>query len=69
MKFIHCADVHLGSKMESKLPKEKSDERKSEVRTAFRNMVKYAEENGIRVIALSGDVFGNGKYDCCTAGL
>ena len=61
MKFIHCADVHLGSKMESKLPKEKSDERKSEVRTAFRNMVKYAEENGIRVIALSGDVFDSDR--------
>ena len=61
MKFIHCADVHLGSKMESKLPKEKSDERRSEVRTAFRNMVKYAGENGIHVIALSGDVFDSDR--------
>ena len=57
MKFIHCADVHLGSKMESRLPKDKADERKSEVRQAFRKMVKYASDNGIKVIALAGDVF------------
>ena len=57
MKFIHCADIHLGSKMEAKLPKLKSDERKAEVRQALRKMVDYAEENDIPVIVLAGDVF------------
>lgn len=61
MKFIHSADIHLGSKMESKLPKEKSDERKTEVRTAFRNMVTYAAEHGIGVIVLAGDVFDSDR--------
>ena len=61
MKFIHCADIHLGSKMESKLPKDKADERQSELRQAVRNMVQYAEDNNIGVIALSGDVF---ESDC-----
>ena len=39
MKMIHCADIHLGSKMEAKLPKEKADERKAEVRASFEKMV------------------------------
>lgn len=57
LKVIHSADIHLGSKMEAKLPKEKADERRAEVRAAFGNMVKYACEHGVSVILLSGDVF------------
>ena len=57
MKFIHCADIHLGSKMEAKLPKDKADERKLEVRAAFDRMIDHAVKNGISVILLSGDVF------------
>jgi DNA repair exonuclease SbcCD nuclease subunit len=38
-KFIHCADIHLGSKMESKLSKDKADERRAEVRKTFLRMV------------------------------
>ena len=29
LKIIHTADIQLGSKMEAKLPKEKSEERKA----------------------------------------
>lgn len=61
MKMIHCADVHLGSKMEAKLPKEKADERKKEVRAAFERMVQYAKKEGIRVILLAGDVFDSDR--------
>ena len=60
-KFIHCADIHLGSKMESKLPREKVKERRVEVRTTFRKMVEYAKENGVRAIMLSGDVFDSDR--------
>ena len=60
-KFIHCADVHLGSKMESKLPKEKADERRAEVRSTFHRMVEYAKKEGIRAILLSGDVFDSDR--------
>lgn len=61
MKLIHCADVHLGSKMESKLPPDKAAERKAEVRTAFGKMVRYAADNDIRVILLAGDVFDSDR--------
>ena len=57
MKFIHCADIHLGSKMEAKLPQNKADDRKTEVRMTFNRMVEYAKENGVTAILLSGDVF------------
>ena len=56
-RIIHCADIHLGSKMDSKLPPDKADERRAEVRATFSRMVEYAKENGVRVIMLSGDIF------------
>ena len=61
MKFIHCADLHLGSKISSKFPKEISEERRAEVRNSFRRMVGYANENAIDVIVLAGDVFDSEK--------
>lgn len=61
LKMIHCADVHLGSKMESKLPKAKADERRGEVRKTFHRMVEYAKNEGVRAILLSGDVFDSDR--------
>lgn len=57
MRIIHCADIHLGSPMDSKLPVAKSNERKREVRNTFKRMVDYAISHEIKVIMLSGDVF------------
>ncbi|MCH5158461.1 MAG: DNA repair exonuclease [Clostridiales bacterium] len=57
MKIIHAADIHLGAKMDSKFPKHVYDKRKEELRNTFKRMVEYAENNGINVIILSGDVF------------
>lgn len=61
MKILHCADIHLGSKIEAKFPKEKSDERKSEIRVTFNRMVQYANDNNIKVIILAGDVFDSDR--------
>jgi DNA repair exonuclease SbcCD nuclease subunit len=61
MKILHCADIHLGSKMEAKLPKDKMEERRIEVRSSFNRMVNYAKDNGINVIMLSGDVFDSDR--------
>jgi len=60
MRIIHCADIHLGSKMEE-FPKEISDKRKEEVRDGFLRMVTFAREQGVGVIMLSGDVFDREK--------
>lgn len=61
LKLIHCADVHLGSKMEAKLPKEKAEERRGEVRKTFHRMVEFAKKEGVRVILLAGDVFDSDR--------
>lgn len=57
MKLIHVADIHLGAKMESKLPKEKARTRRLELRATFARMLEYAEANGVQAILLTGDVF------------
>ena len=57
MKILHTADIHLGSKLESKFPKDKSDIRKKELLNSFGRMVDYANDNNISIIILSGDVF------------
>ena len=46
MKFIHAADIHLGSKIEAKLPPEKTDERKAKGRLSFKNMVEKGRAAG-----------------------
>ena len=61
MKIIHCADVHLGSKMEAKLPKDKADERKGEVRATFNRLIDYARREGVRAILLAGDLFDSDR--------
>ncbi len=60
MKIIHCADIHLGSKMES-FPKEIAESRKLEVRNAFLRMLSFAKDNGVEGILLCGDVFDRDK--------
>jgi DNA repair exonuclease SbcCD nuclease subunit len=57
MKIIHAADIHLGSKLGTKFPKEISQMRKMEVRDTFKRMVAYAAANSVQVILLAGDVF------------
>lgn len=57
MKIIHCADIHLGSKLESKFPLEKTQQRRSEVINTFNALVRYAADNDVKVIMFSGDVF------------
>ena len=61
LKMIHCADIHLGSKIEAKLPKAKAEERRGELRATFQRMVDYAKREGVRAILLSGDVFDSDR--------
>ncbi len=57
MKIIHCADIHLGAKIENKFSKEQSLLRKKELEASFAKMVDYANEQGVSIILLSGDIF------------
>ena len=43
MKLIHCGDLHLDSRMETGLSKEKAGERRLELLRTFTRMVDQAE--------------------------
>ena len=57
MRVIHCADLHLDSKMTSNLSKEQAKERKNEILRTFMHMVDYAAGNQVEVILIAGDLF------------
>ena len=57
MKIIHCADIHLDSKMSANLTKEKAKERKTELLTTFQNMVEYGASHEVDAILIAGDLF------------
>lgn len=57
MKIIHTADLHLESKMESNLDRDKALLRREELLETFERMVHFAADEGVRVILLAGDLF------------
>lgn len=57
MKIIHCADLHLDSKMTANLSKEQAKERKMEILRTFGRMVEYAKKNAVSAIIIAGDMF------------
>lgn len=59
MKFIHCADLHLGSKIN--LPLEKSRILREENFRAFENLCDYAQKNSITSVLICGDMFDTEK--------
>ncbi len=66
MKIIHCADLHLDSKMTSNLDRAKAKERRSELLNTFVRMVDYAVEHGIEAILIAGDMFDTGTISALT---
>lgn len=57
MRLIHCADIHLDSKMTANLDKNKAIERRAEILNTFVRMVKYARANEVQAILIAGDMF------------
>jgi len=56
MKFIHCADIHLGSKM-SGLPTEKAKIRRAEILDTFVRLCDFAKKNEVTAVIIAGDMF------------
>ena len=57
MKLIHTADLHLGSRIESKFPPDKAERRRIELRDSFARMIERAKERGAGAILIVGDAF------------
>lgn len=60
MKFIHCADLHLDSKMD-KLSIDKAKIRRAELVRSFENLCDYATANGVSAVIVAGDMFDTAK--------
>lgn len=61
MRIIHCADLHLGSKIQANLPPEKAEIRRKEVRAAFENMLEFAAANRVSAVIVAGDAFDSDR--------
>ncbi len=57
MKFIHCSDIHIDSKMKTHLSSHQAIERKREILLTFERMVEFARDNNVRGIIIAGDMF------------
>lgn len=57
MKIIHCADLHLDSRMDTHLSKESAAERKAELLRTFSRMTEYAACSDVSAIIIAGDLF------------
>lgn len=57
MRLIHCADVHLDSKMLTHLSSEQAKERNIELLNNFCKMIAYGKEYQVQGVLLSGDLF------------
>lgn len=57
MKIIHCADLHLDSKMTTHLPVEKARQRRRELLATFQTMVEFAAGKSVSAIIIAGDMF------------
>lgn len=66
MKIIHCADLHLDSKMSANLDKESAKERKGEILHTFGRMVEYAAQNQVAAILIAGDMFDTKNISATT---
>lgn len=57
MKIIHCADIHLDSKMETNLTAKQASERRYEILASFEDMIEHGKKIGAKVIIIAGDMF------------
>ena len=62
MKIIHCADLHLDSKMLSNFNAQQASQRRLEILNTFENMIKFAVDNDVKVIIIAGDLFDTCEY-------
>jgi len=68
MKFIHCSDIHLDSKMERNLSAAQARERNAEVCATFARLVRFAAENRVEAVLIAGDLFDTERATAQTVG-
>ena len=66
MKFIHCSDIHIDSKMQTHLSSHQAIERKREILLTFERMVEFARDNDVKGIIIAGDMFDTSNVSMST---
>lgn len=66
MRLIHCADIHLDSRMTANFDKTKAAERRAELLNTFVRMVRFAEKNEVSAILIAGDMFDTSEVSALT---
>jgi DNA repair exonuclease SbcCD nuclease subunit len=67
LKFIHCSDLHLDSKIET-LPNEKSKIRRDEIVRTFERLAEFAVLENVTAVIISGDMFDTRRVTLKTRG-
>lgn len=67
MKFIHCSDLHLDSRMETHLSAEQARMRGREICDTFGRLMEYAKQNGVTAVIVAGDLFDTHRVTAKTA--
>lgn len=57
MKLIHCADLHLDSKLHTHLDRDSAKRRRDELLRNFERLAGYASQNGVEAVLIGGDLF------------
>lgn len=57
MKIIHCADIHLDSNMTANMNIQQAKSRNVELLETFEEMVRFGEQEQVKVILIAGDLF------------
>jgi len=57
LRFIHCADIHIGSPLGTHLPPDRAAARRSELLHIFSDIAAKAEELDARGVLIAGDLF------------
>lgn len=65
MKIIHCADLHLESKIDS-IPSEKAKKRREELLRTFEKLCDYASTTNVDAVIIAGDAFDTSKVSLKT---
>lgn len=66
MRLIHCADLHLDSKMEANLPASQALERKAELLGTFARLVSWARQQKADGVLICGDLFDTARVSAKT---
>ena len=61
MKLIHCADVHLDSRLLANLDERRAKQRREELLNTFLRMVDYAADHEVEAILIAGDLFDTAR--------